>query len=317
MQISPPIPRRTNPFTPQIYEASPSPWQRPASVGSADLQTPFYSDNFVSDHTACGEQFTNVGIYSQLSNQRYSCEGGSNTFPKMNIIFQQNNFGNVPNTDQYRHSPANVRVFKVHDCTGDERPMCQGFFGDEQQRYENSTKVKTEARDSCFDMESRDNLSSILSSTEDVCGSDDILNNFDYSGSYGDILDPDIFQTLIPRCISDSAAYPISNSPQIATPQYAELKPVRSRQRQSSGSLGSNSQFSKSADNDKTKSCDGTSSITLDGIPLPSSFYRSTEPPKQCENSQTRHHGEPCSCNSPLKQFCNCNHSINITFTYK
>jgi hypothetical protein len=34
-----------------------------------------------------------------------------------------------------------------------------------------------------------------------------------------------------------SAAYPINSPPQISTPQYAELKPIRSRQRNNSGSL--------------------------------------------------------------------------------
>jgi hypothetical protein len=64
----------------------------------------------------------------------------------------------------------------------------------------------------------KDNLSTILSS-DDFCG-DDILNGFDYSTNYGDILDPDVFQSLVPRCTSDSAAYPINSPPQISTPQY-------------------------------------------------------------------------------------------------
>lgn len=316
MHLSPTIPRRTNQFTPQIYEASPSPWQRPASVGSAELQTPFFNDNFGNEHPSCGEQATNLGIYSQYNTQRYSCDGGGNSFPKMNIIFQQNNFGNVQNPEQYRHSPANVRVFKVHDCTAEERPVCPSYFTEDQQRYEAGTKIKTEARESCFDMEARDNLSTILSSTEDMCG-DDFLNNFDYSGNYGDILDPDIFQTLIPKCISDATAYPISNSPQVSTPQYAELKPVRARQRPISGTPSGVNQCSKVQDNERIKSCDGTPSITLDNIPLPSSFYRSTEPQKPCDNTPARFHREQCSCSSPFKQYCNCNHSINITFTYK
>ncbi|XP_076085894.1 uncharacterized protein LOC143056613 [Mytilus galloprovincialis] len=312
------VPRRPNPWTPQIYEATSSPWQRSSSVGSAESQAAFFNDSFSNvDHLTCSDQIHNVGIHPQFNNQKYPCDSVSNMFPKMNIIFQQNNFGNAPSTDDaYRNSSPNLRVYKVHDCAPDERSVYPNYFGDEQHKIENSMKIKSELRDSCVDMDTKDNFSSILSSsTDDFCG-DDILNGLDYSGSYGDILDPDLFQSLIPRCMSDSATYPMNTSPQITTPQYAELKPIRSRQRQGSFTNINQPQF-KSSDIGCKRRNEDPSPITLDGIQMPTSFYRSIDPPKQCEGSQMRHHGEVCSCNCALKQYCNCNHSINITFTYK
>jgi hypothetical protein len=313
MHNHPTVPKRPNPWTPQIYEATPSPWQRPSSVGSSEGQAPVFNDSFGNvDHATCVDQYHNVGFYPQYNSQKYPCDGVSNMFPKMNIIFQQNNYSNATTCeDVNRNSATNVRVYKVHDCMPEERSVFQNCFGEEQQ------KIKSEARESCVDMDAKDNLSTILSS-DDFCG-DDILNGFDYNTNYGDILDPDVFQSLVPRCTSDSAAYPINSPPQISTPQYAELKPIRSRQRNNSGSLTNINQLqNKSMDACFRKRNEEPSPITFDGIPMPTSFYRSAEQQKTpCDSTQMRHRGDTCSCSCAMKQYCNCNHSINITFTYK
>jgi hypothetical protein len=47
----------------------------------------------------------------------------------------------------------------------EERSVFQNCFGEEQQ------KIKSEARESCVDMDAKDNLSTILSS-DDFCGDD-------------------------------------------------------------------------------------------------------------------------------------------------
>jgi hypothetical protein len=46
MHNHPTVPKRPNPWTPQIYEATPSPWQRPSSVGSSEGQAPVFNDSF-------------------------------------------------------------------------------------------------------------------------------------------------------------------------------------------------------------------------------------------------------------------------------
>lgn len=304
-------------YTPQIYEASTSPWQRPSidcnyfptAVHRQHCEDPIFPGNDeLSSLSSFSSTFSNTPRHVDYPYPRYevyrSCERG------------------IPYTDISNHRFANAteRYNRTSKNSYDTRDIYNGACLERSKPYSdsNSFKIKTENSDSDFGnisslpnqcalsdrMESEPNRLVRDESGQDFVHLQDIESNSLYNIS--DVTDSDIIQTYFSRIpneqLDDVSLIPSSLSQTNTGPKYIELKPLK-----------------------KAKPDMHSLAITTS----PQIFQHRSVHDVSGEGCSTGHFRPQSGCSNvindpfyhndshqyaPNKQ--SCNHSINITLTY-
>ncbi|XP_061175683.1 transcription factor glial cells missing-like [Saccostrea echinata] len=306
-------------YTPQIYEASPSPWQR-SSVDCNYMQTavnrphceeptfPGILNEEIPSLSSYSSTFSNTQRHIDASYPRFEmyrgCERG---FPYTDIPNQR--FANT--TERYhRTSKSSYDAREIYSSAYLERPKS---YSDSH-----SVRIKTENQDSDFgNISSLSNQCALSDRAEiephrmsrddnaqDFAQLQEIESNPLYS--MNDVTDSDIIQTFFSRMPSDQqdeGSFIQSSLTQTNTgPKYIELKPLKkSKQEMHSLAISTSPQIFQHR---------SVHDVTSEGCST--GYFR---PQTGCSNviNDPYHHNDSHQYAQNKQQ---CNHSINITLTY-
>lgn len=304
-------------FTPQIYEASPSPWQRPTMDSNYTynavhrqhaLEPTFPENDNLPSLSAFNSSFANTPRHADTSYPRFEVYRGSDRgFPYTDTSGQR-----FPNpAERYSRTPKScydTRDFYSSSCL--ERPKP---FSDPH-----SIKIKTENFDSEFgNISSLSNQCALTNRIEtdsnrllreDNGQEFSQLQDIDSNPLYNmnDVTDSDLIQTFFSRMPSEqfdeSSFIPSSLTQTNTGPKYIELKPLKKAKSEMHSLAISTSPQLFQHRNVHNVSSEGYSTGHIRSQPGCSNVVN--DPYYHSDSHQY----------PPNKQ--SCNHSINITLTY-
>ncbi|XP_021350495.1 uncharacterized protein LOC110448533 [Mizuhopecten yessoensis] len=246
----PDVLRRSNSWTPQIYEASSSPWQRPFSLDTNHNQSGLYKSCDLQENRPYIHEEQNLlsTLFPSMSNQsrNYSDSSvhnsafcsksgsvnflhrfGSRGIPMPEILYP---VSSLPVDPQER---PDFRSSRPIDRYGEKDPFGFLYESDTDKGVENSPSVRVKAEPGCDDSSTSllaqkqgketQYLSNVIgnslhdTTTNKLCDdfvNIDVLDHSSQLSAYPDTTESDVFQSFVPRFSTDIPNMPPSTSGQ-------------------------------------------------------------------------------------------------------